>query len=447
MSRLLQPGQVLQTDTTKQPCRVKEFIASGTQGEVYRAQVGRDIVALKWYLPSYISQDNSIRTRLEQAIKQGSPSDRFLWPTELVSGVSSNSFGYLMPFRESRFHSLEELRLGSLPTSFYALATAGFELARHYFLLHIKGFCYRDVSDRNVSFDPTTGEIRIGDNDNVDINGNKGTINGTPEFMAPEIVREVASPTAKTDVFSLSVLLFHILFKNHPLKGRKVYNIHIFDWPAHRHIFGEHPVFIFDPANRANEPVSSYEDEYRECGANAMKYWPIYPQFIRDLFTRTFTQGILDPRARVSELEWQDAMIRLRDSIVYCPKCKKGNFYDADTLKANGGRPGTCWNDGIVLTVPPRIRIGQSVIILNNRTRLFPHHLGGNEKKYDFSTPIAEVTENPNVRGQLGLRNLGVQKWTVSTGQGVADVLQNQSVGLSNDITIHFGSVDGTVRF
>jgi len=86
------------------------------------------------------------------------------------------------------------------------------------------------------------------------------------------------------------------------------------DVPAMNQLYGTEPVFIFDPGDDSNRPVPGYQD-------NAIVSWPIYPQFLRDLFTKSFTSGIKDPKnGRVRESEWRIAMVKLRDSIIYCQK-------------------------------------------------------------------------------------------------------------------------------
>ena len=55
---------------------------------------------------------------------------------------------------------------------------------------------------------------------------------------------------------------------------------------------------------------------------NPLAYWPLYPQFVRDLFTRAFTDGLTDPiNGRVRESEWRSALLQLADSIMYCGGC------------------------------------------------------------------------------------------------------------------------------
>ena len=133
--------------------------------------------------------------------------------------------------------------------------------------------------------------------------------------MAPEVVRGDSLPSTQTDLFSLAVLLFYLFLVHHPLEGKKEMAIHSFDLPAMTRLYGTDPVFIFDPLDHSNRPVPGCQD-------NALVNWPLYPQFLRDLFTRAFTSGITDAaHGRVREGEWRAAMIRLRDSVVYCQHC------------------------------------------------------------------------------------------------------------------------------
>ena len=49
--------------------------------------------------------------------------------------------------------------------------------------------------------------------------------------------------------------------------------------------FGISPLFVFDPADHSNAPVP---------GDLRLTWWPVYPRFLRDLFTHTFTVGLAD---------------------------------------------------------------------------------------------------------------------------------------------------------
>jgi serine/threonine protein kinase len=208
---------------------------------------------------------------------------------ELASEDKLPAFGYIMPLREPRYKGVVDLMKARMDPSFRALATAGFELANNFLQLHSKGLCYRDISFGNVFLDPNADEILICDNDNVAVDGAfRGGILGTPRFMAPEIVRGESLPNIQSDLFSLAVLLFYMFMVHHPLEGRRELAIHSFDLPAMTKLYGKEPLFIFDPDDRSNEPVRGYHD-------NALDSWPIYPQFIRDLFIKAFKRGVQDP--------------------------------------------------------------------------------------------------------------------------------------------------------
>lgn len=442
MNQLLDIGDIVHTEASATPCQVEQFLGGGSQGEVYRAVWGNQHpIALKWFFPHYCGDsDPRLRERLEMAIKRGAPNEKFLWPQELVSTPGKAGFGYLMPLREPRFKGIVDLMKKRVDPSFRVLATAGFQLADSYLQLHAKGLCYRDISFGNVFFDPDTGDIRVCDNDNVDVNGVPGPINGTQRFMAPEIVRGETTPSTQTDLFSLAVLLFYMFMVHHPLEGKKEAEIHALDAAAMNRLYGSEPLFIFDPDDHSNVPVPGYHD-------NAIASWPIYPQFLRDLFTRAFTVGLRDPEhGRVVEAEWRSALIRLRDAIIYCPHCGRENFYDGDALKISGGQPGNCWSCQQLLRFPPRLRLENAIVMLNHDTHLYPHHLD-DQRKYDFTQPLARITQHPQNPAIWGLENLGATPWTVVTANNsVQEVPPGRRVTLAPGTRIQFGTLEGEIR-
>jgi len=438
MSQILKLGQIVQT-ASGLACQVDAFLGSGGQGEVYRATMGgSQRIAVKWYFAAQATPEQ--RAALDTLIKKGAPNARFLWPLELASSAGTPDFGYLMPLRELRFKSIVDLMKRRISPSFRALTTAGLDLAHSFLQLHAKGLCYRDISFGNVFFDPNTGDILICDNDNVTVDGTaSASVLGTPRFMAPEVVRGEALPSSQTDLFSLAVLLFYMLMVHHPLEGKQEAAIKCFDLPAMTRLYGIAPVFIFDPTDKSNRPVPGYHD-------NAIAYWPLYPQFLRDLFTRSFVDGLHDPlHGRVRESEWRAALARLRDVIVYCPRCGVENFYDAGALQGPG-QPASCWSCKTAIVLPPRIRIGRQVVMLNHDTQLFPHHIDDG-RPYDFSQPVAALVQHPTQPGVWGLKNLCGEKWVSTTAEGtVRDVEPGRSVTLAVGTRINFGKIEGEIR-
>ena len=438
MEQMLREGQTVYTEPSGMPCTAEQLLGAGGQGEVYKARLGGEAVALKWFFPQMATPEQ--RAAIEVLIRKGAPSEHFLWPLELASDPQVQGFGYVMQLRPARFKNIVDLMKRRIEPTFRALATAGLNLSHNYLLLHSQGFCYRDISFGNAFFDPDTGDVLICDNDNVAVDGaaTLGVL-GTPRFMAPEVVRGEARPSTQTDLFSLAVLIFYMLMVHHPLEGQKETEIKCLDLPAMTKLYGTEPVFIFDPVDTSNAPVPGVHD-------NALAFWRIYPQLLRDIFTRAFTEGLRDPHARVRESEWRAAMVRLRDSIIYCAHCSLENFYDAGKLKATGGNPGLCWSCAVQLRLPPRLRINKNVVMLNYDTQLFPHHID-DARLYDFSQPVAAVTQHPANKSVWGLKNLSNAKWVSTTVDGIArDVEPGRSVTLSAGTKIQFGDTEGEIR-
>lgn len=416
----------LQGESSRMPCHPIELLGAGGQGEVYRATLGGRPVALKWYFPRNATPEQ--RRGLERLVKQGPPDSRFLWPAELVSGAPG--FGYVMPLREARFKSIVDLMKGRIDPSFRALLTAGFQLADSFLQLHSRGLCYRDVSFGNVFFDPSTGDIRVCDNDNVGTDGVPfGGILGTPRFMAPEVVRGEAPPSSATDLWSLAVLLFYMLTVHHPLEGARELAIKCMDLPAMTRLYGTHPLFVFHPTNPANAPTPGWHD-------NVLAFWPLYPDELRSLFVRSFVNGAADPSGgRVRESEWRGALLRARDRIGYCRGCSAQCFFGNHH----------CWSCRAPLRAGFRLVVDEQPIMLNHDTQIFAHHTdaGG---LYNLSTPVAQVTRHPNDPTLWGLKNLGAP-WTAVTLEGRRlDIATGRSVSLASGTRINFGTRQGEIR-
>jgi eukaryotic-like serine/threonine-protein kinase len=438
MDTLLGAGQTVRSESGNE-YTVREFLGGGGQGEVYRVAGPGKEWALKWYFANSATEEQY--HALENLIQKGSPNEKFLWPLELVSDPRMKGYGYIMPLREKKYKGLIDLMRRRIDPSFYALVTAGFQLADSYFQLHSKGWCYKDISFGNVFFDPQNGDILICDNDNVRINKQSASsgVVGTPRFMAPEIVREETLPSTDTDLFSLAVLLFYMFFISHPLEGKKESAIMLLDTAAEKKLYGTEPVFIFDPNNDTNRPDPS-------CHRNALIFWDIYPDFFKKLFTRAFTDGVKNPEhGRVRENEWRATLIRLRDSIVYCQNCKTENFYDSDMIKKSNSCALSCWNCKGSIMLPPRIKIGDFIIMLNYNTKIYQHHLDG--ISFDFSAPVAQITQHPKNPNLWGLRNSSNKNWvTIKPDGSKLEVLPAQNVSLVSGIKIDFGLVKGEIR-
>lgn len=436
MSQILKQGQQVRAVASPVNLEVEKLLGGGGQGEVYsvRYDKGTQPMALKWYFPHTATAEQ--RAALETIIKKGSPTPHFLWPETLVEEPGLTGFGYLMRLREPNYVSIVDLLKGRAAPSFFNLAKAGRELAHNFYELHAKGLCYRDISFGNVFFNPDNGQVLICDNDNVALDGTATSgVLGTPRFMAPEVVRGEARPDTQTDLFSLAVLLFYMLMVHHPLEGAKEANIRCFDLPAMKKLYGFEPLFIFDPRDTSNRPVKGYQD-------NALIYWGLYPQFIKKMFTRAFTDGIKDPQhGRVREGEWRNALIRLGDSIFKCSNCDSENFFDAESSQDAA----KCWDCHKPTRPTFALQLGRGLVMLNSDTKLYPHHLD-NQKSNDFSKEVAIVNSHPTNPNIKGLKNLSGQKWIATMPDGTTrEIEPGNSLTLRAGTRLHFGSLEGEI--
>jgi DNA-binding helix-hairpin-helix protein with protein kinase domain len=428
MLNLLANGTVL-ASKLKRRYAVVRFIASGGQGEVYEVEdsVSGNRYALKWYFKHSATQYQ--QRLIERLIERGAPDNRFLWPLDLIKKERGGVFGYIMRLRPPVYKSIVDLMKRRAEPTFSALCMAGINLADGYQSLHSQGLCYRDISFGNLFFDPSDGDVLICDNDNVTVNlDTESGTNGTPRFIAPEIITRSASPSTETDLYSMAVLLFYMFMLHHPLEGKLEADIKCFDGKAMEKIYGHSPVFIWDPAKDSNRPIPGYQN-------NAIIFWKIYPPYIREMFTRAFTKGLHSGNARVVEKEWKDAFAGLRNHILYCHACGSENFY-AKTPK--------CWACGVRITPPPVLRIGRQLIMLNHNTLITEHHLREN---FQYQTVLGKINKHPSQPGKWGLTNTGADNWVYTRLNGDTAVIEpGRTAPLAAGTRISFGTAEGVIE-
>lgn len=406
------------------------LIGEGSQGAVYEASDDKGSrSAVKLYYAS--TGGDAQRQLIEDLIDRGAPDARFLWPQETLES-DDGRFGYVMSLRPDTYAGLADLLTGRADATFATACRLCIELADAFLKLHSNGLCYRDISFGNVFFEPSSGAILICDNDNVGIDGaSRSGVLGTRRFMAPEIVRRESLPSAATDLYSLSVLLFYVLMMGHPLLGRRELDFACWDDRAESELFGREPVFVFDPTDRSNEPAPSVHDA-------VLQYWDLYPGYVREQFVQAFTQGLVDPYARVRESVWRTTLSRLRDGIVKCTRCNREGFVERGVATAS------CWSCRSQLSEPNWLVLGRRAVAVSEGAHLHGHHLNGD---YDYATTIAEVVRHPTNPDLLGLRNLTEGLWTARLpGGDEREVEPGRSVRVTPGVEVDLGRVVARVE-
>ena len=404
MNWLLPEGASLVFEGLDQPLHIRQGLGGGSQGQVFAVELqGRDqgeTLALKWYFPSCIRRDPQLRARLKQSIRLGAPNGDFLWPLALLEpppASSVSSFGYLMPLRAEGFVGAHLHAGGSLEISLQNVLKACFRLADGFHQLHLKGLCYKDISLGNLFLEPVGGRILICDNDNVDIDGQgQGSVLGTPGFMAPEVLLGQARPSAGSDLFSLAVLIFRLLTRHDPYRGKLELQFRCLDIPAKRRLYAEEPVFIFatDDARNRPDPVEH---------PAPLVTWPIYPAHLQQIFQQSLGAGARDPSQRAYTGQWMKVLARVLDQRRLCPHCGQEVFPEP-------GAASRCWDCAGELAPARRLRSVNGVVALAAENELYRHHLDALAPE-GLDQPLARIESHPHKPGLLGILNLSDQVW------------------------------------
>lgn len=439
MEQMLPDGATIQCTNLSSPLQVRRLLGAGGQGEVYEVDFQGEAHAAKWYYPKVASRDRGLAKRLKDCTYSGTPSLAFLWPIILLEpseqsctylNIPPESFGYLMAIRPSGYVGAIDHSAARITISIRSVVRACYQLAEAFDALHSKGLCYKDISLGNLFLKPDNGDILICDNDNVEANNeNKGPALGTAGFMAPEVLLGQAKPSADSDLFSMAVLMFHLLTRSDPFKGAMELAIRCLDEPAKRRLYGEDPVFIFDPDDDRNRPDP---DEHRA----AVLTWPIYPERLQRLFQKTLGPGMKNPSARVRSGQWCEALAACLDSRLICPHCGQEAF-------AAAGQVTQCWACGSTIQPPARLTAGHGVVLAQPENELHPHHFNPLAIER-IDAPIGRIQAHPSDSRIIGLENLSSQAWSArySNGQTV-EVAPGKRCNLHqlSEINTHLGVV------
>ena len=429
--------------------KVLSVIGSGGQGIVYLVEFNGTKWALKWYDVSKIKRPKEFRKKIMYNKHDGAPSNKFLWPKYLTKENEEGTFGYLMDLKPASFDSFVDIlntyKLEVDPltgratkkavrfTNLQAMVTAVINIVNAFRQLHRAGKSYQDLNDGGFFINVDTGAVLVCDCDNIAPDGSNFGIGGKPGYMAPEIVRGIAKPNVQTDKYSLAVVLFKLLFRGDPMEGEKVVKDICLTESSELKHYGQNAVFVYDPNDASNRPVRGIHD-------NVIKFWRLYPDYIREAFIQSFTVGINEPNKRIIENEWQKLFIRLRSEIISCG-CGRTNFtsmfekVDDKTFKCT--RCGTEF----------------ATLGFSNRDYRMPLYIGCkfyeceiDPDSDDFLTVAGELVENKLKAGMLGIRNDSTMTWRVKMpDNNIYDIGPGKGFPIWAGLEIDFGHVKASI--
>lgn len=421
-----QKGQRIKTVSGGE-LEVIQKLGEGGQGVVYKVNYNGKPLALKWYFGNKLNNADKFYRNIQNNIKQGTPTGAFLWPLEITE-YFEGSFGYLMELRPPEYKDFSLFLLAKVHfANIEALINTALCITNGFRELHNRGYSYQDLNDGNFFVNPKTGDVLICDNDNVAPYGENLGIAGKCRYMAPEVVMGQKRPDSHTDRFSLAVVLYMLLFLNHPLEGKRTMCPCLTE-ELERKFYGSDPVFVWDPANDTNRPV-------RGVHTNEIKLWPLYPAFVRKTFEKAFSHEVMvgnDTTHRVIEKEWQEVFTTLRDLTIKC-SCGSETFIDPSQQSCR------CINCGKSIERPPILKVKKYHAALAPGKKLYACHVQYDSD--DFKEAKGEVISSRNNPSLLGLRNDSNNTWEAILPNGSSKGYPNgQVIKLGKGIKINFGN-------
>ena len=421
-----QKGQRIRTASGGE-LEVIQKLGEGGQGIVYKVNYNGKQLALKWYFGNKLSNADKFYRNIQNNIKQGAPTSAFLWPLEITE-YFEGSFGYLMELRPSEYKDFSLFLLAKVHfANIEAIINTALCITNGFRELHNKGYSYQDLNDGNFFVNPKTGDVLICDNDNVAPYGENLGIAGKCRYMAPEVVMGKKRPDSHTDRFSLAVVLYMLLFLNHPLEGKRTMCPCLTE-ELERKFYGSDPVFVWDSTNDSNRPV-------RGVHTNEIKLWPLYPEFVRKTFEKAFSHEVMvgnDTTHRVIEKEWQEVFTTLRDLMVKC-SCGSETFIDPSKQACQ------CINCGKSIERPLILKVKKYHAALTPGKKLYACHVQYDSD--DFKEARGEVIASRNNPALLGLRNDSDNTWEAILPNGTSKGYSNgQVIKLGKGIKINFGN-------
>ncbi len=400
-------------------------LGAGGQGTVYKVNyLGREL-ALKWYFKNKLGNGLDFYKNISNNIKQGAPTENFLWPLEITE-FYDKSFGYLMEIRPSEYKEFSTFLVAKEKfETIEARINSALYIINSFRVLHSKGFSYQDLNDGNFFINPKNGDVLICDNDNVAPYGENLGIAGKCRYMAPEIVTGKKQPDVFTDRFSLAVVLYLLLFMNHPLEGFKTMCPCLTEELEYK-FYGSEPLFAWDAENTSNRPVKTIHK-------NVIKLWDAYPKFIKEVFIEAFSQSALigeDIEHRVQEKVWEETFLKLRDVTINCT-C------GGETFVFVGEENNKCLNCGCDLNNYLVMKVKKTTLVLAPKKQIYACHVFNDSE--DFKTVQGEIVASLNDRNVVGLKNNSQDKWVAVLPTGVTREFSNgQTVKLERGMKINF---------
>ena len=213
------PGAALPLPSRWGPLEVREHVGRGSFGDVYRAwdlRLDRE-VALKLLHHDREDQSSTI-------IDEGRLLARIRHPNVVTIHGADRIDGRVGLWMECiRGRTLETLLVERGAFGAQEAILVGLDLCRALSAVHRAGVVHRDVKTQNVIREDGGRVVLMdfGTGLEPSLGAGEPALSGTPLYLAPELF-EGRPATHQTDIYSLGVLLFHLVSQSYPVPGRSI---------------------------------------------------------------------------------------------------------------------------------------------------------------------------------------------------------------------------------
>jgi serine/threonine-protein kinase len=237
--------------------RIYERIGRGAFGDVYRAwdpKLDRE-VALKLIPAAGEASTTSI-------LHEGRLLARVRHPNVVTIYGADHLDGYvglwmeLVPGR-----TLEEMLQAGTTFEPAEVTRIGVELCRALSAVHAAGLLHRDIKAQNVMRCDDGRVVLMDFGTGRELTEEDLDLAGTPLYLAPEVL-QCGLATPQSDIYSLGVLLYHLLTESYPIHGRTIRELRL----AHQSgthvklhaLRGDVPARLAQVIERATEPLPEH---------------------------------------------------------------------------------------------------------------------------------------------------------------------------------------------
>jgi len=253
---------------------------------------------------------------------------RFLvWPRGIVRALDGTPVvGVAMdrvpspPFDElerlilSPVSALAQFRQGRTWSAYLKMARATAAAVR---TMHGLGMGHGDLKLQNVKADAVSGEIRLLDLDSPVVRGYLAPeVQGSPRFIAPEILMHSGEAGILADRHSLAVLILWTLLFRDVMEPRRCYDVDDMA-RSDRLGYGEFACFSENPTDRRNWAA----EIGRPLFARGALSYRCLPPRLQELTVQALVTHLHDPEDRPQASEWEQALADTYDALLPCPTC------------------------------------------------------------------------------------------------------------------------------